>query len=71
MVNILTNIEQFCNSSQIFPSYQSPGLISAMQGLRWKSIDEPSSSKAWRYGIQSLIASVAPSLHLVIKTGDS
>ncbi|EFH69707.1 hypothetical protein ARALYDRAFT_472902 [Arabidopsis lyrata subsp. lyrata] len=40
-------------------------------GVRWKSINEPSSSKAWRNGIQSLIASVAPSLHLVIKTGDS
>ena len=43
--------------------------LCAMQGLRWKSINEPSTSKAWRYGIQSLIASVAPSFHLVTRDG--
>ncbi|KAG5390468.1 hypothetical protein IGI04_032009 [Brassica rapa subsp. trilocularis] len=71
--HLMNNNEADEDKGHVFKSLNMSGLIPmqgkmiADRGLRWKSINEPSSSKAWRYGIQSLIASVAPSFHLVAR----
>ncbi|KAF3507209.1 hypothetical protein F2Q69_00008054 [Brassica cretica] len=56
------------NMSGLIPT-QGKMIADRVDGIWWKSINEPSSSEAWRYGIQSLIASVAPSFHLVTRDG--